>query len=375
MMSANRGFFGVVTIVATAVLAYGGVGHAQTPAERPNDPPAGAPANPPAPGARPPAKVQYSDHAMGTNVTVWMWTPDERSAAQAAEAVFTEMKRLDKEMTTWEADSEVSQVNTNAGVKPVKVSDETFAVIERAVDISRRSKGVFDITIGAFKGVWKFDEDVDFTLPDPAEVKKRLALVNWKDIVLATNAGQHSVFLKRKGMAITLGGIAKGYAVDKCVDILRKRGFTDFMIQAGGDMYIAGSKSGDPWMVAIRDPRGPPNTFFATAPIENHSFSTSGDYERGFVKDGVRWHHILDPHTGQPARASRSVTIRAKDAFTADAWSKVMFILGPAASRDLIKREKLTDFEVVWVDDKNQIVTTEGIRTVMKVLKEPTPGP
>jgi len=362
-------------LAVAAMLAPGGIGHAQAPAERPGDPPAGPPASAPAPGARPPAKVQYSDHAMGTNVTVWMWTPDERSAAQAAEAVFTEMKRLDKEMTTWVADSEVSQVNTNAGIKPVKVSDETFAVIERAVDISRRSRGVFDITVGAFKGVWKFDEDVDFSLPDPAEVKKRLALVNWKDIALATNAGQHTVFLKRKGMSITLGGIAKGYAVDKCVDLLRKRGFTDFMIQAGGDMYIAGSKSGDPWMVAIRDPRGPPNTFFATAPIENHSFSTSGDYERGFVKDGVRWHHILDPRTGQPARASRSVTIRAKDAFTADAWSKVMFILGPAASRDLIKREKLSDFEVVWVDDKNQIVTTEGIRTVMKVLKEPTPGP
>jgi thiamine biosynthesis lipoprotein len=312
---------------------------------------------------------------MGTNVTVWIWTGDERAAAQAAEAVFAEMKRLDKKMTTWEADSEVSQVNTAAGVKPVKVSDETYTVIERAIDISKRSKGVFDITIGAFKGVWKFDEDVDGTLPDPADVKKRLALVGWKDIALGGKDGQRTVFLKRKGMSITLGGIAKGYAVDRCVELLRKRGLNDFMIQAGGDMYIAGSKSGDPWMVAIRDPRGPANTFFATAPIENHSFSTSGDYERGFVKDGVRYHHILDPRTGQPARASRSVTIRAKNAFTADAWSKVMFILGPVASRDLIKREKLTDFEAVWVDDKNQIVTTEGIRTVMKVLKEPTPGP
>jgi thiamine biosynthesis lipoprotein len=348
---------------------------------KPSTPSGALPPAPPAKpvGSPPPidslrsSKIQYTDHAMGTTVTVWLWTADERAAAQAAEAVFAEMKRLDKEMTTWDAASEVSQVNTAAGDKPIKVSDETYAVIERAVDISKRSKGVFDITVGAFKGVWRFDEDMNETLPDPAVVKDRLALVNWKDIVL--DARQRSVFLRRKGMSITLGGIAKGYAVDKCVAILRARGFHDFMMQAGGDMYVAGKKGEDPWTVAIRDPRGPTNTLFATAPIENHSFSTSGDYERGFVKDGVRYHHILDPRTGQPARASRSVTIRAKDAFTADAWSKVLFILGPRDALELIKREKLTDFEVVWVDDKNQIVMTDGMKGVLRVLKEPTPGP
>ena len=192
---------------------------------------------------------------------------------------------------------------------------------------------------------------------------------------MVLDARQHTVFLRRKAMSITLGGIAKGYAVDKCVAILKARGFHDFMMQAGGDMYVAGRKGSEQWRIGVRDPRGPTNTMFAVAPVEDHSFSTSGDYERGFVKDGVRYHHILDTRNGQPAHASHSVTVRAKDAFTADAWSKVMFIMGPAESLELIKREKLTDFEVVWVDDKNQIVTTEGIRTVMKVLKEPTPGP
>jgi FAD:protein FMN transferase len=324
-------------------------------------------------GGPQPTKVQYTDHAMGTNVTVWLWTADERGAAEAAEAVFGEMKRLDKEMTTWDAASEVSQINAAAGDAPVVVSEETYAVIARAVDVSKRSKGLFDITVEAFKGLWKFDEDMDGSLPDPAAVKKRLALVNWRDIAL--DAKHHSVFLRRKGMAITLGGIAKGYAVDKCVAILRTRGFTDFMMQAGGDMYIAGKKGSDPWVVGIRDPRGPANSMFATAPVENHSFSTSGDYERGFVKDGVRYHHILDTRNGQPAHASRSVTVRAKDAFTADAWSKVMFIMGPKDALELIKREKLTDFEVVWVDDKNQIVMTDGMKGVLHVLKEPTPGP
>jgi thiamine biosynthesis lipoprotein len=319
------------------------------------------------------SKLQYSGSAMGTHVTVWLWTADQVGAAKAAEAVFAEMTRLDKEMTTWDPASEVSQINTAAGGKPVKVSAETFAVIERAVDISKRSKGLFDITVGAFKGLWKFDEDMDGSLPDVADVKKRLAMVNWKDIVL--DARQRSVWLRRKGMSITLGGIAKGYAVDKCADLLRKRGFTDFMMQAGGDMYVAGSKGSEPWTVAIRDPRGKEGTYFAVAPVRDHSFSTSGDYERGFVKDGVRYHHILDTRTGMPAHASRSVTIRAKDAFTADAWSKVMFIMGPKDALELLKREKLTDFEVVWVDAQNQIVRTEGLKDVVHVLKEPTPGP
>ena len=349
----------------TVLVAHGHRAAGQAPAGGPpvaTDSPAAAPR---------PTKLQYGDHAMGTNVTVWLWTADEPGAARAAEAVFDEMKRLDLEMTTWDPKSEVSQINTAAGERPVKVSAETYAVIERAVDISKRSKGLFDITVGAFKGVWKFDEDMDRTLPDPAEVKKRLALVNWKDIAL--DPRQHSVMLRRKGMSITLGGIAKGYAVDKCAELLRKRGFTDFMMQAGGDMYVAGKKGDESWMVAIRDPRGP--AYFALAPVVDHSFSTSGDYERGFVKDGVRYHHILDTRTGQPARASRSVTIRAKDAFTADAWSKVMFIMGPKDALELIKREKLADFEVVWVDDQNRVVMTDGLRGVLKVISDPTPGP
>jgi thiamine biosynthesis lipoprotein len=214
---------------------------------------------------------------------------------------------------------------------------------------------------------------MDGTLPEPADVQKRLALVGYKDIVVDHKQG--TVLLRRKGMAITLGGIAKGYAVDKCVAILKKDGFTDFMVQAGGDMYIAGKKGNAPWMVGIRDPRGPQDSMFAIAPIENHSFSTSGDYERGFVKDGVRYHHILDPRTGQPAHASRSVTIRAKDAFTADAWSKVMFIDGWKAGMDIIQREKLADFEVVWVDDDNKIHMTPGIEQDLHVEKQPTPGP
>jgi thiamine biosynthesis lipoprotein len=320
-----------------------------------------------------PGKLTYTDKAMGTYVTVWFWTDREADAAKAARSVFDEMRRLDAEMTTWTKDGETAKINAAAGVRPVKVSDEELEVIERAVDISKRSGGVFDITVEAFRGLWKFDEDMDGTLPDPAEVKKRLEKIGWKDIVIDHKA--KTVFLRRKGMAITLGGIAKGYAVDKCVALLKKQGFTDFMVQAGGDMYISGSKGAEPWVVGIRDPRGQRDEMFALAPVKDHSFSTSGDYERGFVKDGVRYHHILDPRDGQPARASRSVTIRAKDAYTADAWSKVMFIWGWKKGLELIKDNKLDDFEVVWVDDQNTIHMTPGIQKDLKIIKDPTPGP
>jgi len=323
-----------------------------------------------------PGKLTYSDKAMGTFVTVWFWTDKEADAAKAVESVFKEMKRLDAEMTTWTDTSEVSKVNAAAGKKPVPVSAETYEVIERAQDISKKSGGVFDISVGAFKGLWRFDEDMNGSLPDPKDVKARLALIGYKDIVL--DKKKKTVFLKRKGMSITLGGIAKGYAVDKCVAILKKAGFNDFMLQAGGDMYIAGRTAGrkesEQWQVGIRDPRGKDGELFAGMPIENHSFSTSGDYERGFVKEGVRYHHILDPRDGQPARASRSVTIRAKDAFTADAWSKVMFIMGWKAGMDIIKKYKLADFEVVWIDDKNEVHMTPEIEKELKIVKQPTPG-
>jgi thiamine biosynthesis lipoprotein len=334
--------------------------------------PAGKPPAQPSKRADPDRKFEYHGSAMGTSISLFFWTDDEAKAAKAAEAVFKEMKRIDGVMTTWTPDSEVSQINAAAGQRPVVVSQETYAVIERAQDVSRRTRGIFDITVGAFKGLWKFDQDMDGTLPDPAQVKKRLALINYRDVVL--DKSKRSVFLRRKGMSITLGGIAKGYAVDKAVKLLHDVGFVHFMVQAGGDMYISGKKGDKPWVVGIRDPRSTAVATFASTAIEDRSFSTSGDYERGFVKDGVRYHHILDPRTGQPARASRSVTIKAKDAFTADAWSKVMFILGWKESLKVIQREKLTDFEAAWVDDKNELHVTKGLEATLMVHRPPTPG-
>jgi thiamine biosynthesis lipoprotein len=333
-------------------------------------------ADDPPPDKDPPAanrKIVKSGQAMGTNVQVTFWASDDTAAATAFEAAMKELARLDAMMTTWKDDSEVSKINAAAGDgKPVAVSPETFTVIARAVDISKKSKGVFDITVGAFQGLWKFDQDMNGTIPDAKDVAERLKLIGWKDIVL--DKKKRTVRLKRKAMAITLGGIAKGYAVDRAVAVLRKAGFTSFIVQVGGDLYVAGKKDTRPWIVGIRDPRSSSRLdMFATTAVEDHAFSTSGDYERGFVLDGKRYHHILDTRTGFPADKSRSVTVLAKDAFTADAWSKVLFIEGAAKAMPEVV-EKLPDFEAVIVDDQNAVSVSSGLKAGLNIIKPPTPG-
>lgn len=317
-----------------------------------------------------PRKLVHTSKAMGTAVQITIWSDDEDAAARGAQAAFAEMDRLDHLMTTWTPDSEVSRINAAAGKAAVAVSPETFAVIARAVETSRTSRGLFDITVGVYAGLWKFDEDMDGTLPDPADVEARRKLVNWRDIVL--DKKRRTVKLRRKGMKITLGGIAKGYAVDRAARLLVEAGLSDFILQVGGDMYVSGKKGATPWVVGIRDPRGARDHSFAVAPVEDRAFSTSGDYERGFVKDGVRYHHILDPRTAQPARATRSVTVLARDAFTADAWSKVLFILGPEKAMPLVERTR--DLEAVFVDADNQVHVSSGLSGRLKILSPPTPG-
>lgn len=314
--------------------------------------------------------VAYSDKTMGTRVSVQLWTDDETAAAKAAKKVFDEFDRVDRLMTSWLDDSDVSKINDAAGKKAVVVDAEVYTVIKKAMEISKASNGAFDITVGAFRGLWKFDQDRDGTIPDAADVKKRLKLVNYKNVVL--NDKKRSVKLKNKGMRITLGGIAKGYAVDKAIGLLHNAGFVDFIIQAGGDLYVSGKKGAKNWTVGIRDPRGGVENPFAVAWIENRTFSTSGDYERSVVKDGVRYHHIIDPATGNPADKSRSVTVMTSDAFTADAWSTALFVMGADAGMKLV--EKTDDLDAVFVDSDNKVHTSSGLSKSVKIYRQPTDG-
>lgn len=309
--------------------------------------------------------------AMGTEIRLSVFTTDDEGARRAITLAFDELRRIEALMTTWRPDSEVSRINANAGKQAVKISRETMEVLRAAEDSSRASGGVFDVTFYAMKGLWKFDEDLEKKLPDPDELKRRLPLINYRDLVL--DAKKSTAFLRREGMAINLGGIAKGYAVDRAAAILKRAGFHDGLVQAGGDLLCLGSKGGKPWSAGIRDPRSAPTDPFAVLQLTDHAFSTAGDYERFFFLDGKRYHHIIDPRTGYPATAARSVTIYAKTALLADALDDAVLILGPKAGMELLK--KYPDVGAVIVDKDNQVFITENLKTRVVVRHPPTDAP
>jgi thiamine biosynthesis lipoprotein len=308
---------------------------------------------------------------MGSTLTLTAWTADEPTAKAAFDEVFAEFTRLERLMSTWIPDSDVSRVNREAGVRHVPVSANVRDVLKTARRMSEWTSGKFDVTFGALSGLWKFDRDQDNSVPDMRAVRSRLPLIDYRAIQIDDAAG--TVFLARKGMSIHLGGIGKGYAVDRGAGILRQRGIRDFMIQSGGDIYVAGMKEGRPWRLAIQDPRGPANRPFAELDLSDGTFSTSGDYERAFVKDGRRYHHILDPATGEPARGTRSVTIVSNLAVLADGLSTGVFIMGPDAGMALI--ERLPDVEGVIVSDRNEVLISSGLRDKVRIVAPPTDAP
>jgi thiamine biosynthesis lipoprotein len=307
---------------------------------------------------------------MGTEVSFAVFTDDDVRAQKAIGDAITEVRRLEAMMTTWRDDSEVSRINQNAGIKPVPVSPETIEVIDAAERSSKLSGGAFDISFYALKGLWHFDEDRQAKIPPLDEIKKRLPLIDYRKIKV--DHDKRTVFLEKKGMAINLGGIAKGYAVDRAVAVLKRAGFVNAIVQAGGDLMCAGSKAGQPWTSGIRDPRGGRGEVFAIMRLTNHAFSTAGDYERYFVIDGKRYHHILDPRTGFPATESRSVTVYAPNATIADGVDDAIFILGWKKGFEMI--DKLDDVGAVVVDNEGNVHVSKHVQDRVQITRQPTQG-
>jgi thiamine biosynthesis lipoprotein len=309
---------------------------------------------------------------MGTEVKVTVWTDDEPRAGVAVAAAFAEFDRLDQLMSVWKDGSDIVRLNAASGESAVQVSAETREVLSIARQISEQTSGAFDVTFAALSGLWKFDyQDKDSTVPDRREILKRLPLINYRELIVDEVAG--TGFLKRRGMRVNLGGIGKGYAVDRAVDILRRSGLRDFMIQAGGDMYVGGKRGDRAWRLGIRDPRGPADRIFAALDLTDGTFSTSGDYERFFMKDGRRYHHIIDLRAGEPATLCRSVTLVTERAVIADALAKGVFILGPDAGMALI--ERTPGVQGVIVSAKNEVSISSGLRGRLTVLAPPTDAP
>lgn len=310
---------------------------------------------------------------MGTHLAFAAYTTpvvDARAARTAFAAAIEEIKRIEAAMTTWR-DSEVSRINAAAGKSPVQVSDETFTVIDEAVRTSKLSEGTFDITFHSLHGLWKFDEDLDPHPPSDKDVRARLAFVGYRNIEL--DPAKKTVRLAKEKTQIGLGGIAKGYAVDRAARVLEQAGLTSFFVQAGGDLLARGKKpDGTEWQAGIRDPRGPEGSFFARLAVTDHAFSTAGDYERAYVTGGKRYHHIIDPRTGQPAAACRSVTVWAPTALLADELDDAVFVLGPEKGMALV--ESIEGVGAVIVDSKNNVGVSKRLRGKLQLVAAPTDG-
>lgn len=325
----------------------------------------------PPPEPEGPALVERTYTTMGSPLGLTAWTPDAAAADAAFEEVTREFDRLDALMSVWREGSDIVRLNAAAGERAVPVSRDVRETLAAARQISEWTGGKFDVTFGALSGLWKFDHDQDNRIPDPAAVRARLPLIDYRELELDERAG--TAFLRKKGMSVHLGGIGKGYAVDRAADLLRRRGVRDFMIQSGGDLYVAGRRGDRPWRVGIRDPRGPAERSFAALDLSDETCSTSGDYERSFIAGGRRYHHIIDPDLGEPTQDTRSVTIVATSATMADALSTGVFLLGPQAGMALI--EKLPDVEGVIVTARNEVLVSSGLTDRLIRLTSPTDAP
>ena len=325
--------------------------------------------------ARAPAKLEREADAMGTRVYLAAYAPaslTEAAAGAALDAAIAEMRRLESVLSEWRPDSDVGRLNASAG-EWVFVAPETLEVMERSLWAGRISDGAFDITFQVMHDLWRFGSASAAVphVPAPAEVARRRALIDYRRVELDAVGRRVRIGARQ---AIGLGGIAKGYIVDRAVASLRRAGLSSFLVQAGGDLYGAGLKpDGSPWVSGIRDPRGPSGTFFAALELSDHAFSTAGDYARAYVVDGRRYHHIIDPRTGYPAELARSVTVWAPDALTADAVDDAIFILGP--ERGLALARELGSIGVVMVDAQNRVHVTPNLEGRVHITRAPTDAP
>jgi thiamine biosynthesis lipoprotein len=249
-------------------------------------------------------------------------------------------------MSHYKPESQLSQINQRAAREAVRVDPELVALIQRALALSRLTGGAFDITYASVGYLYDYREHVR---PTDGQVRDGLGAVNWRHVIV--DPGASTVRFAREGVRIDLGGIAKGYAVDRAIGILQSMGVAHASVTAGGDSRIIGDRFGRPWVVGIRHPDDA-GRIIARMPIVDAALSTSGDYERYFDEDGVRYHHIIDPKTGRSAGEVRSVTIIGPDATTTDGLSTSVFVLGPERGLELVERIGEVDAVIVRRDGK-----------------------
>ncbi len=285
---------------------------------------------------------------MGTLVSISISGASPEQANRAADLAFHEIRRIEQIMSTFIPESDISLINRSAGREWRSVNPELLFVIQESLRYSRLSNGAFDMTFKPLSNIWHIEPGS--RPPSAEEIRRVLPLVDYHGVLIDD---QGRVLLKKPGMAIGLGAIAKGYAVDRAMAVLKTQGIKNAIINAGGDLLVIGRRSDkQPWEIGIQDPRNR-NTMIKKIPATNCAIATSGDYEQFFIFNGVRYHHIMDPKTGFPARGCRSVTIISPTAIMADAVATAVFVLGPKAGMELI--EKIPEVQGLIVDEQGEI--------------------
>lgn len=315
----------------------------------------------PSPG---PALVKRSQMLMGTVVFVTAVAPDEATARAAAAAGLTEIRRLEELWSTWISSSEISLVNAKAGQEPVAVSPETYELIRASLEVGRLTEGSFDVTIGPAVGAWGFPEEPH--IPAAGDLEALRPLIDLAAVQLDPRT--RTIFLQRRGMALDVGGIGKGYAADLAAAVVKRAGATAGVVALSGDIKTFGRMpEGERFLFGIQNPRRD-GAVLATLELEDEAVSTAGDYQRYFVRDGVLYHHILDPRTLHPARASRSVTVVAARGLMADGLDTGVFVMGPERGMELV--ERLPDVEAIIVDDAGAIRVSSGLRGRVRLMAD-----
>jgi thiamine biosynthesis lipoprotein len=290
---------------------------------------------------------------MGTRIEVELWCEDRAAATAAIDRVMAEMHRIDALMSTYKPDSQVSLINAQAAERPVTVDADLFGLLRTALEYSRITQGAFDITYASVGYLYDYRAHVK---PSDAQIAAALPAVDYRHVLL--DPATRGVRFTRPGVRIDLGGIAKGWAVDQGIAILRAAGIEHAMVNAGGDTRIIGDRFGHPWVVGIRDPRDR-NRVIVRMPLVDAALSTSGDYERYFEEGGTRYHHILSPSTGRPASEVRSVTIIGPTATRTDGLSKTIFVLGIERGMRII--DELGDVDAIAIDGNGQVFYSRGL--------------
>ncbi|MGA1876046.1 MAG: FAD:protein FMN transferase, partial [bacterium] len=274
---------------------------------------------------------------------------------------FQTLQEIENQTSRKTAASFTSRINEAAGGQMVSVSSSYLELIQQSIEYSQVTEGSFDITVGPMTTLWQF-EDGQGRLPNDQEIERHLFLVDYRN--LQVDELHQTVGLKEAGALVDLGGIAKGFAVDQAVRVLKEEGIAAGMVNAGGDIRLFGLKpSQECWCIGVQHPRQP-NAVLASLKLTDTSIVTSGDYERYFFKDGIRYHHILDPKSGHPARNCQSVTIVSETALSGDALSTGVFILGPERGMALI--EDLEGIEGLIIDGQGEAHVSSGLQSVIQ---------